>query len=208
MSKINNLVGKRFGKLKVIKYNGSNKNGRALWLCKCDCGNTKVIVGNSLINKATISCGCYNKEAARKRRIKHDLSYSKLYKVWSGMKTRCYNKNFIYYCNYGGRGIIICDEWLNDFATFYNWAIANGYKDHLTIDRLDVNGNYEPSNCRWATRKEQNNNMTKNIIIKYNGEEKTISQWSTEFNLNRTALYYRIKRGWDIEKALTTPIKK
>ena len=166
MSKINDLTGKKFGKLKVIEYYGNNKYGKALWLCQCDCGKTKIIVGNSLLSKLTSSCGCFNKEMARNRKIKHNLSQGKLYKVWQGMKTRCYNKNFIYFKNYGGRGINICNEWKNDFSSFYNWAINNGYKENLTIDRINNDGNYEPSNCRWITRAEQNRNQrkTKNKI--------------------------------------------
>ena len=101
----------------------------------------------------------------------------------------------------------MCDEWKNNFLSFYNWSIKNGYKDGLTIDRINNDGIYEPNNCRWITRKEQNNNMRKNKIIKYNGKEQTISQWAKEFGLNRIALYYRIKRGWSIEKALITPLK-
>lgn len=207
MSKINDLTGKKFGRLKVIEYYGTNKNGRALWLCQCDCGNKKVVLGNTMISKLVISCGCYNREQAKKRKTKHSMSNIKLYKVWNGIKTRCYNKKFTYYNNYGGRGITMCDEWKNDFAKFYSWAINNGYTEGLTIDRINNDGNYEPSNCRWATRREQNNNMRKTIIIKYNGKEQTISKWAKEFNLNRTALYYRIKRGWSVEKALTTPSK-
>lgn len=161
MSKINDLTGQKYGKLTVIKYCGSNKRGRALWLCQCDCGNTKVILGNSLLSKLTLSCGCYNKEHSKNIHTKHNLSYSKLYKVWGGMKTRCYNPKFMYYSNYGGRGITICDEWLNNFKTFYEWAINNGYKEGLTIDRINNDGIYEPSNCRWITRAEQNRNQRK-----------------------------------------------
>ena len=161
MSKVNDLTGKKFERLKVIEYYGNNKNGKALWLCQCECGNTKIILGNSLLSKLTLSCGCYNKELVKKVNIKHNMSYSRLYKVWQGMKTRCYNPNFIYYCNYGGRGIMICDEWKNDFSKFYEWAINNGYKEGLTIDRINNDGNYEPDNCRWITRAEQNRNQRK-----------------------------------------------
>lgn len=207
MSKVNDLTGKKIGKLIVIKRCGSNKNGRALWLCKCDCGNTKIVCGNSLLTKLTISCGCYNKELVKKVNLKHNMSYTKLYKVWQGMKTRCYDKNFMYYYNYGGRGITICDEWKNDFSKFYEWIINNGYEEGLTIDRINVNGNYEPNNCRWITKREQNNNMNKTIFIEYNGKRQTISQWSKELNISRVALYERIKRGWNAKKTLTTPLK-
>lgn len=161
MSKVNDLTGKKFGRLTVIKRCGSNKNRRALWLCQCDCGNTKIILGNSLLSKSTLSCGCYNKEHSKNIHTKHSLSYTKLYKVWGGMKTRCYNPNFMYYCNYGGRGIAICKEWKDDFSNFYKWAISNGYREGLTIDRINNDGNYEPSNCRWITRAEQNRNQRK-----------------------------------------------
>ena len=208
MSKMNDLTGKRFGRLNIVSYKGNDKYGRATWTCKCDCGSTKIILGSSLTHGYTTSCGCYNREILRNKQLKHDKSNTKLYKVWQAMKTRCYNENFIYYSNYGGRGIKMCDEWKNNFAAFCSWSIANGYEDGLTIDRINVDGNYEPSNCRWITRTQQNNNMRKNIFIEYNGKKQTITEWATELNLNRTALYYRIKRGWDAEKALTTPINK
>lgn len=208
MSKIKDLTGKRFGRLKVISYNGSNKYGKALWLCKCDCGNIQTVVGSSLTNNLTISCGCYNKEILKKIKTKHSMSNSELYKVWQGIKIRCYDKNSTYYNNYGGRDIKMCDEWKNDFVPFYNWAINNGYRNSLTIDRINNDGNYEPSNCRWITRREQNNNMRKNIILEYNGKGQTISEWANETGINRTTLYYRIKRGWSAEKAFTTPLRK
>ena len=119
------------------------------------------------------------------------------------MKCRCYRNKETAYKYYGDRGIIVCDEWLNDFQAFYDWAMANGYDDTLTIDRIDVNGNYEPSNCRWVSRKVQMNNTRRNHLITYNGKTQTIAQWAEELNIKQNTLLYRIRRGWSIEKALT-----
>lgn len=133
-------------------------------------------------------------------RYKHGKKGTKLYNTWLHMKTRCYNKNYNRYDDYGGRGITICDEWINDFKAFYDWSMSNGYKDNLTIDRIDVNGNYEPDNCRWADRKTQANNRRNNVYLTYNGKTKTISQWSRELNIPENTIrsrYYRNKT--DIE---------
>lgn len=154
------ITGQRFGKLVAIEYKGL-KGEKTSWLCKCDCGNECIVITNSLKSNKTKSCGCIHKKQLIERNKKHNMSNSKLYKVWRGMKTRCYNPNFIYYCNYGGRGITICDEWKNDFSKFYEWAINNGYEEGLTIDRINNDGNYEPINCRWITRAEQNKNQRK-----------------------------------------------
>lgn len=139
---------------------------------------------------------------------KHGMSNTRLYHIWEGMKRRCKNPKAKNYKNYGGKGISICDEWDRSFEVFYEWAMANGYEDGLTLDRIDVNGNYEPSNCRWASWEEQENNRSNNKYIEYNGQTKTIAEWTRIFGKPRHIVYHRLKRGWSIEKALTTEVRK
>lgn len=204
--KTENLVGLKFNKLTVIKKIGRNNYGKTEWLCKCDCGKETITTGNNLKSGNTKSCGCHNLEQIIKRNTKHNLRYTRIYQTWLSIKRRCYNKNFKEYHNYGGRGIVVCSEWLDDFMNFYNWGMSNGYKENLSIDRINVNGNYEPSNCRWATLKEQANNKTTNHFITYKGITKTITQWAEFFNIDKRLLQDRIKKlKWDFEKAVKTP---
>ena len=203
MGKFEDLTGQRFGYLTVIKKAGKNKSDKILWLCKCDCGKLKIIQGASLKNGRTKSCGCLRKKGAR---MTHGFKYTRLYCIWQGIKKRCLNKNTSNYYIYGGRGIKICDEWKNDFKSFHDWAFANGYDESAkrgdcTIERIDVNGNYEPSNCRWATMKEQCRNTRSNKLITYNNETRCLMDWSYIFNINYKTLLYRFKKGWTIEKA-------
>lgn len=137
--------------------------------------------------------------------LRHQLYQSRIYRIWANIKARCFNQNHRDYKQYGARGITMCDEWKHDFLIFYDWAIANGYTDSLTIDRINNDGNYEPDNCRWATRKEQCNNYRKNHLLEYNGEVHSIAEWSEITGINYFTLRDRINRSkWSIEKALTT----
>nr|DAI30801.1 MAG TPA: PVL ORF-50-like family [Caudoviricetes sp.] len=200
------LTGQRFGRLTVIKRveNKQLKNGRqkVQWLCQCDCGNTKIVTSEQLKSGHTNSCGCICKE--HPNRTTHGRCGTRLYQIWNSMKKRCMCVNDKSYKYYGDRGITVCDEWLHDFQAFYDWAMANGYKDSLTIDRIDVSGNYEPSNCRWVSRKVQMNNTRQNHHLTYNGKTQTIAQWADELNIKHATISIRLKRGKTIEEALRT----
>lgn len=157
------LEGKRFGRLTAIKKVGVATNRHNIWECQCDCGNTAFVLSTELINGHTKSCGCLMKETVSRMMSTHGLSDSRLYTVWCGVVARCENPAHKSYKNYGGRGIKICSEWRNDFTAFHDWALANGYDENAprgqcTIDRIDVNGDYEPNNCRWVTQAEQMKN--------------------------------------------------
>ena len=156
----------KFGRLTAIKRVGKNSDNRSRWLCECECGNQIITNVSVLLNGDTKSCGCLQKERASNTRSKHKLTGTKLYWIWVSMKQRCNNKDNKSYCNYGERGISVCKTWESDFMNFYNWAIQNGYNENAThktctIDRINNDGDYEPSNCRWVDMKVQSNNRRK-----------------------------------------------
>lgn len=178
------MIGKKFSRLLVISRADNDNEGRTRWWCKCDCGyeNLVCVSGKNLRNGSTKSCGCLQKESVIKRNYRHGFSGDKhadrICKIFYGMKKRCYNENYSEYMDYGGRGIKISDEWLNNTESFVKWALANGYSEGLSIDRIDVNGNYEPANCRWADYITQANNKRNNRYILINGSKYTIRQIS------------------------------
>ena len=138
--------------------------------------------------------------------VKHGHYGTKLYWVWDSMLARVNNPKHKYYKDYGGRGITVCDEWKRDFKCFYNWAIISGYAEGLTLDRIDNDGNYCPDNCRWITHFEQQSNKRNNHILTYNGESHTVMQWSRILNISYNVLFARLRRGWDVERVLSTPV--
>ena len=179
MRNFEDLTGQRFGNLTVAERVGTDKTVNVFWVCKCDCGNTTLPITASALKSGFVEdCGHCLKNQMKKHYTKITTENPRIYNIWCAMKVRCYNRKDEHFKNYGGRGIKICDEWLNDFQAFYDWSMNNGYADNLTIDRIDTNGNYEPSN--WAELK----------------------------NIPASVLYCRIyKYGWDFEKAINTPLR-
>lgn len=197
------LIGNKINRLKVISY--FHKNRRTYAECECECGNKSTPTMQSLLNGHSKSCGCLNRENLNKSRTTHNKSNTKIYKVYHSMIDRCSNHNMPNFSHYGGRGIKVCEEWKNNFEQFYEWAINNGYREGLSIDRIDVNGNYEPSNCRWVTTYVQNLNKRNSSFITYKGVRKTITEWGKDAVCGVQSFRGRIGAGWDMERALTEP---
>lgn len=181
------------------------------WICKCDCGTLKSVWLSNITSGKTKSCGCYGREALSLRDYKHGGAKERLYHVWCNMRRRCYDPKNNRYQNYGGKGVKVCDEW-QDYATFREWAYSTGYDDKATygkctIERIDVDGNYEPSNCTWKTIKEQCYNRTSNRYLSFNGKTQTITEWEKELHLPKDRIGDRLRKGWSIERALSTPLR-
>lgn len=203
MGRFHDLTGQRFGQLLVIERAEDKTTGlkpKVMWRCRCDCGKETVVWGSSLTQGTTVSCGC--------KKIKHGYANKeRLYQTWKNMRRRCYDPSNKRYAQYGGRGIKICPEW-DDYAVFRSWAMSNGYRDDLTIDRIDVNGDYCPENCRWSTTTEQMNNMTRNRIISFCGKSMTMSEWARELGISYSTMNHRVQRGWSMDRISNTPERR
>ncbi len=209
MSRAIDLTGVHFGRLTVLSRSDKkdSTNTRSFWNCVCDCGNTTVVHRANLKSGRTLSCGCLHRENAREQATIHGGYGTRLHRIWRGMLDRCYNELTPNYSNYGGRGIAVCEEWHN-FEVFRDWALHNGYRSNLSLDRENNDGNYEPNNCRWATKRQQSNNTRRTVYVEFSGVTRPLSEWADITGINRQALWKRIcQRGWPIEKALTTPLK-
>ncbi len=207
-----NLTGRRFGRLVAIEpLEERSPNGYVMWRCKCDCGNEAIVQSRYLVSGGTKSCGCYSKEIHSKMLKTHGGTGKRLFNVYLTMKGRCTNPNAHEYENYGGRGIKVCDEWM-DYEAFEKWALANGYQEDkrgkCTLDRIDVDGDYEPSNCRWVTMKTQQRNKRNNVLITHNGETHCMSEWAEIAGIKYITFVKRINAGWNMDRALMPTINR
>lgn len=195
--------GDRYGRWVVLEESDQGYGTRR-FSCKCDCGTERVVRLTHLRQGLSKSCGCLCKELSTERATKHGHAGSPLYHVWSDMVRRCTNPKHARFKDWGGRGISVCEEW-RDLENFLAWANTSGYKEGLSIDRKDNDGNYEPSNCRWSTMREQGNNRRNNRLITHNGKTLTFTQWARAIGIHPMSLTWRLKKGWSLEKALETP---
>lgn len=189
-----NLLNEKFGKLRVVSYSGLDNRKERVWECECDCGNVVCRNGGSLRIGKTTHCGCELGKKIGESNTTHGQTKTRLYRVWSNMKTRCDNPNYYLTDSYGARGITYCDDWIK-FESFMDWSLANGYREELTLDRINTNGNYEPNNCRWTTMSVQQNNRTNNRLITYNGECDTLANWSRKLNIKYNVLQHQLNMG-------------
>lgn len=194
------LTGKKFARLKVVGY---AENSSTICICQCDCGSAlKRVPGKSLLSGHTKSCGCYHKERIKESARRHGMTDTPTYRTWAKMLDRCYNSNHKAHHYYGGRGITVCDEW-RSFEGFYR--DMGDRPNGKTLDRIDNDGPYAPWNCEWRTMKEQSRNRRSNVTITFNGSTKIIADWASEIGMEASGIRWRLKNGWTVEDALTTP---
>ena len=209
MKRVEVKEGERYGRLTIIREvepAGSSHKRVRRFLCRCDCGNEIICRLPNLKSGTTKSCGCYRKFVSSNRRDCHHLKNTRIYRIWCGMKRRCYNKHNEHFDRYGGRGIIVCDEWKTDFMNFYDWAMSNGYDDKLSIDRINNEGNYEPSNCRWANQKQQIVNSTAAIKCSLGGNIVSLSDIADILGVSFKRIrriVYMLNNGYDMNEILS-----
>lgn len=209
MSRMIDMAGQKCGRLFVLGIAERARNGTSIkWKCVCDCGNEVVKTGNALRNQKWLSCGCLRAEMIGKRFRKHRKGSEKLQDVRIKMIDRCYNKLSPDYQWYGAKGVKVCDEWINDAVSFTEWAFKNGYREGLSIDRINNDGMYEPSNCRWTTDIQQANNRSNNHVISYKGRDYTLSEAARAFNIHVQTLRRRVVHGWSVEDAIEVAPRK
>lgn len=195
------LSGKKFGRLLVIKK--ATGNGPSKWLCLCDCGEKRTVYQGNLLSRGSGSCGCLQREVAKASHLKHGKSISPEYESWSAMRNRCLNKNADNYSRYGGRGILVCDRWLESFSNFY--SDMGPRPSGTSLGRIDNDGNYCPENCKWESCFHQSRNKSNNVKITLNGMTKCMSDWDRFLGFRVGTILDRTRRGWDLMKALSTP---
>lgn len=209
MGVFKDLKGKIFNRLTVIEI--SHRKKRIFWLCKCTCGKETKVAGTKLSSGHTQSCGCLQQERAGKAAYKHGLRCSRFYSTWKAMINRCDNPKYKGYKHYGGRGIKVCDEWKNSIETFHKWCEENNFEEGLTLDRKDVNSNYEPGNCRWATKVEQANNTTRTLYVYIDGVQFTASEIYAIYGMSKSCIHKFSKeyenfsdaiKQWNLNKIL------
>lgn len=192
--------GERYGRWSIVEEAEPSK-GHRRFLCRCDCGNTAVVPLGCLVAGSSKSCGCYENDVKTALKTKHGGTYTRLYDIWRDMKRRCSNPHRKAYKHYGGRGITFCEEW-REFARFRSWAEASGYRDDLTLERSNCNGNYEPANCCWIPLSDQNSNRRSSRMITFQGETKSLNRWADQYGIKYTTLCGRLNRGISIAEAI------
>lgn len=196
-----NLLGRRFGKLIVLHKMPNNKHGKVMWLCRCDCGETKSILSAKLLNGESKSCGCRRREVSALLHRTHGLSKTRIHRIWCAMKTRCYNPNSPAFVSYGAKGITVCRRWKTSFQHFLA-DMGQPPTDSHTLDRVDNTKGYTPKNCRWATYKEQSVNSRTPVMITFDGKTRCIADWARSLGISNSTLHERLRK-WPIERALT-----